>query len=250
MAATSWCGSSPSTFSGTEVVEVDSVVERTQFEQHETGPEAAVLRERLRHVRWVGGGSGAGKSTIAARLAAQHGLHLYATDAVMSDHARRTTPEQAPYLHEFIAMSMDERWLHRSPEVMFETFHWFRGEGFHLIVEDLLALPEGTGVIVEGFRLLPALVRPLLATPNQAVWLLPTPEFRLNAVRSRAAPGSGFLHRTSDPDRAGRNLAERERLFVVRMRQETRSLGLQAIAVDTDMTEDDSAQRVSELFGL
>jgi hypothetical protein len=28
-----------------------------------------VLRDRLAHVRWIGGGSGAGKSTIARRLA-------------------------------------------------------------------------------------------------------------------------------------------------------------------------------------
>jgi hypothetical protein len=30
---------------------------------------------------------------------------------------------------------------------MFETFHRFRGEGFGLIVEDLLCPPAATGVI-------------------------------------------------------------------------------------------------------
>ncbi len=40
-------------------------------------------------------------------------------------------------------MDMDERWVHRNPETMLETFHWFRGEGFGLIVEDLLRLPDG-----------------------------------------------------------------------------------------------------------
>lgn len=224
--------------------------EWTRSAQHEGSLECAALRARLRHVHWIGGGSGGGKSTIAARLAAQHGLHLYATDDVMPEHARRTTADEAPYLHEFIAMSMDERWVHRAPEVMFATFHWFRGEGFHLIVEDLLALPAGTGVIVEGLRLLPTMVRPLLEASNRAVWLLPTPRFRSDAIRGRAAPGTGFLHRTSDPERAGRNLAERDRLFVDRMWRETRSLGLPAIAVDTSMTERDSARRVSELFGL
>jgi len=34
----------------------------------------AALRERLRDVYWIGGGSGAGKSTVARRLAAQYGL--------------------------------------------------------------------------------------------------------------------------------------------------------------------------------
>ena len=119
---------------------------------------AGDLRERLRDVYWIGGGSGAGKSTIARRLAARHGLRLYATDGVMADHGRRSTPADSPFLAEFAAMDMDERWVSRPPETMLETFHWFRGEGFGLIVEDLLRLPPG--VIAEGFRLLPRLVRP------------------------------------------------------------------------------------------
>ena len=107
----------------------------------EPGPDAsdaADLRDRLRHVYWIGGGSGAGKSTIARRLAARHDLDVYATDDVMADHGRRIVPGEAPFLAEFAAMDMDQRWVHRSPPTMLETFHWYRGEGFGLIVEDLL----------------------------------------------------------------------------------------------------------------
>ncbi len=75
------------------------------------------LRARLRHVYWVGGGSGAGKSTIARRLAARHGLRVYATDEVMSEHAERSTPRDAPLLREFLAMDMDERWMNRGVRV-------------------------------------------------------------------------------------------------------------------------------------
>jgi hypothetical protein len=51
---------------------------------------------------------------------------------------------------------------------MLETFHWFRGEGFSMIIEDILRLPKEPGVIAEGFRLLPHLVEPLLAlVPRQ-----------------------------------------------------------------------------------
>jgi adenylate kinase family enzyme len=94
-------------------------------ERHEETADAATLRARLRDVYWIGGGSGAGKSTIARRVATRHGLHLYATDDVMSDHASRSTPEDSPFLSEFKAMDMDERWVNRSPETMLETFHWF-----------------------------------------------------------------------------------------------------------------------------
>jgi hypothetical protein len=219
-------------------------------EQHEEVAGAAGLPARLRHVYWIGGGSGAGKSTIARRLADRHGWRLYATDDVMRDHAGRTTPEEAPFLHEFIAMDMDERWVTRSPEVMLETFHWFRGEAFDLIVEDLLRLPREPCVIVEGFRLLPHLVKPLLAAPEHAVWLLPTPDFRRAAFRSRAVPGEGFVWKTSDPARAGRNVAERDDMFTRRLQRETERLGLHTVQVGTAMTEDDLDGLVTRAFGL
>jgi adenylate kinase family enzyme len=60
---------------------------------------------------WIGAGSGAGKSTIARRLADRHGLRLYSTDDAMADHGRRIDPSDAPFLREFAAMDMDERWL-------------------------------------------------------------------------------------------------------------------------------------------
>src|SRR5262249_12773206 len=144
--------------------------------RHRRTDDAEELRARLRHVYWIGGGTGAGKSTIARRLASRHGLRLYTTDDVMSEHASRSTREDSPYLSEFMAMDMDERWVDRSPHTMLATFHWFRGEGFDLIVEDLLRLPDRPRVIAEGFRLLPRLVKPLLAAPAQAVWLIPTPD--------------------------------------------------------------------------
>lgn len=199
------------------------------------------MRADLRHVYWIGGGSGAGKSTVASQL----GMRVYSTDHAMSDHARRSTPEDAPFLTEFLAMDMDERWMRRSPDVMLDTFHWFRGECFGLIVDDLLRLPRGTPVVVEGFRLLPHLVKPLLAEPRYAVWLLPSPEFRVAAFDRR---GWHIPGRTSDPERARDNLLERDRMFTDRLAAETKRLGLPVIEVG--LGEADLAARVARSFGL
>jgi len=197
---------------------------------------------------WIGGGSAAGKSTIARRIAVQHGLSVYSTDDVMADHARRSSREDCPLLHEFMAMDMDERWVNRSPKTMLETFHWFRGEGFNMIVEDILSFPRDPGVVVEGFRLLPHLVKPLLSVPDRAVWLLPTPEFRRAVIESRGGSAWGFLAKTSDPERALRNLLERDRIFTEILREETSRLGLAAIDVDITTTEDDLVRQVTGLF--
>ena len=83
-------------------------------ERDEETADALALRAQLRHVYWIGGGSGAGKSVIARRMAARHGLYLYATDDVMPDHGSRCAPGDCPFLSEFAAIDMDERWVSRS----------------------------------------------------------------------------------------------------------------------------------------
>ena len=201
-------------------------------------------------VYWIGGGSCAGKSTIARSIAAAHSLRVYSTDDVMSDHARRSSPDECPLLHEFMAMDMDQRWLNRDPKTMLETFHWFRGEGFNFIVEDVLNLPRERGVVVEGFRLLPHLVKPQLSESNRAVWLLPTSDFRAAVIESRGGSTWSFLAKTSDPEHALHNLLERDRMFTDLLREETSRLGLQAIEVDTTTTEDDLVEQVTKLFSL
>jgi hypothetical protein len=207
-----------------------------------------IVMNQLGHVYWIGGASGAGKSTIARRLAERHGFRLYATDE--SDHAGRTTAEESPALAEFIAMDMDERWVRRSPQTMLETFHWYRGEGFGLIVADLMRMPPEPRVIAEGFRLLPRLVSPLLARPRQAVWLVPTPRFREAVFAGRGWPSQGFVAKTGDPRAALRNLLERDRMFGERVTDEAEGLGLHVITVDLGLSEDDLSERVSDALGL
>jgi 2-phosphoglycerate kinase len=215
------------------------------------GPDATTrdLRQRLRHVYWIGGAPAAGKSTIARRLADRYGLDLYLTDDLMPDHARRSTAADSPYLERFKAMDMDERWVTRPPETMLETFHWFRGEGFPLIVEDLLRCPAGTRVIAEGFRLLPHLIVPLLDDADHAVWLLPTPAFRDAALESRG-PLWDIPSKTSNPERARRSLLERDRMFTDRLVGEARRLGCRTLEQDVGVTEEDAIDQVARSFGL
>jgi hypothetical protein len=144
-------------------------------------------------------------------------------------------------------MNMDERWVKRSPEAMLETFHWLRGEGFGLIVEDLLKLPAETGVIAEDFRLLPHLVKPLPSDSRHAVCLLPTPDFRRAGFDSRGTTW-GTPRKTNNPERALRNLLVRDRMFTDRLVDETRRLGLPVIEVDQRLSEEEPAERVARLF--
>ncbi len=208
-----------------------------------------LFREQLRHVRWIGGGSGAGKSTIARQLAVDHGLRLYSADAMLAEHVRRSNPSDDPLLHDFLAMDMDERWVNRAPSVMLKTFHGFQGEGFDLILEDLVALPEEPPILAEGFRLLPRLVAPLLSRADQAVWLIPTPAFRRAAFDSRGWTWE-IPRKTSDPERALANLLLRDGLFTDQVLKEARALQLPVIEVDCDLSADEVMTRVADRLGL
>jgi hypothetical protein len=105
-------------------------------------PAPEYLTARLRHARWIGGGSGAATSTIVRRRAADERQRLHNSDAVIPNHAWRSDSVDTPLLQIFVAMDMDERWANRSPEVMVRTFHWFAGEGLDLIV---LIVDDRTG---------------------------------------------------------------------------------------------------------
>lgn len=146
-------------------------------------------------------------------------------------------------------MNMDERWVLREPDEMYRTFPWFHGEGFDLLIEDLEALPTDLITVVEGFRLLPQLVRPLLFDYAHAVWLLPTPRFRRAAFAARPR-SEAFWLRTNDPQRALANLLARDQLFTDAIAADVALDGLTAIAVDGEISVDATVAEIADRFGL
>lgn len=204
----------------------------------------------IARVFWIGGGSAGGKSTVARRLAAEHGLAVYRTDNEMSAHARQLSSAEAPLLHRFLDMDMDERWVSRTPREMLETFPWFHGEGFDRLVHDLRGLATRGPIVAEGFRLLPRLVAPILADRRRAVWLLPTPDFRERVFGDRLRSGRHFVDRTSDPKRALANLADRDHLFTEVVRAEAKALDLTSMVVDGSRGIDDVTADLAQRFGL
>ena len=187
------------------------------------------LREHLRDVLWIGGGTGAGKSSVAIALAERYRLLRYNYDWHDSrDHSDRTDPARHPHRARFLRLTMDERWVLPTPEVMAEDTIAEFGERFEMVIEDLLGLPRGERVVAEGFGLLPELVTELIASPRQAVWLLPTPDFRARALAQRGWTIEG----TSDPARACANKLARDELLTEHSRSTARRLGLRVIDVD------------------
>jgi hypothetical protein len=75
-------------------------------------------------------------------------------------------------------------WRGRSPEQVFEAMASRHGETIGFLVEDFLQRPPGRIVIVDYFGVQPRDLVPLLASADQAAFLVPTGQFR-RAVRAR-----------------------------------------------------------------
>ena len=204
------------------------------------------MRERLGHVLWIGGGTGAGKSSVASALAERYGLARYDYDWHDSrDHTERTRPDRHPHRAAFLAMSLDERWVLHTPREMADNAIGSFRDRFEMVIEDLLALPRDRAVVADGFGLLPELIHPLTASHHQAVFLLPTPEFRAVALERR---GWRTIDGTSDADRARANRLARDELLTEYVRQTAAGLGFATISVDGTRGLDEITAEVDRRF--
>lgn len=202
----------------------------------------------LDHIRWVAGGTGAGKTTVTRRLSEEFSLPIYSTDDSIAAHATRMGSE-ATRLERFRRMDMDERWVRRDPTAMYRTFPWFHGEGFDLLVNDLRALPTDQVTLVEGFRLLPHLVSPMVSNRQHAIWLIPTAAFR-RAAFARRDGSEAFWLRTTDPQRALMNLLKRDELFADELVAAAARSGLDTMSMDGDRSLDATVAALVARFGL
>jgi hypothetical protein len=176
------------------------------------------------HALWIGGAPCSGKSSVAAALADRFGLQLYHVDARTWVHEERMPPT------EFAALSMDERWVHAEPKRMLDWFVTTSRHRFRLVLEDLRALPDEPGAIVEGPQLFPTSVSAVLRDPAHALFLLVDPDDL--AARRR---GRGPMRGTSDGIRARDNLIARDLLIAARFEREAAELRLPTLRVDAPL---------------
>jgi hypothetical protein len=142
----------------------------------------------LEHVLWIGGTSGAGKTTIATRLARRHGLRLYSADTRTWAHRDRAVREGNEAAIRWEEMTQRERWEQSTPaEILEMSLHRERGA---MIVDDLLRLPKSPLIVAEGTP-----VSATVGDRGRAVWLIATPEFQRAQLDERGLePGPTELY--------------------------------------------------------
>ncbi|MBO1331718.1 AAA family ATPase [Streptomyces sp. VRA16 Mangrove soil] len=123
-------------------------------------PRAAVL--------WLGGAPGAGKSTVAERLARRHGLRRYHADTRTWAHRDLALAQGVPAA---LRWESADRWAAPVEELLASALHSERGP---MVADDVRALPAAPLTVAEGTVVTPGVAA---ALPGRAaLWLLPTPE--------------------------------------------------------------------------
>ncbi|MGI5466213.1 hypothetical protein [Streptomyces sp. CA-132043] len=211
-----------------------------------------VLTERLAHVRWIAGGTGAGKSTLTQALADRYDVAVYRGDRAEHGWLERCTPQRHPHLAGLRGLRPGGMWHGRTPRQVFQTMPGLHGETVGFIVDDLLAKPDERIILVDYFGILPDQLAPLLRRCGQAVFLLPTPEFRKNALATRYADPAcaRAIWSTEQPPSALAKRLLRDALWDEEVRRQAVTHGLDTVVIDGSVPVSVLADHIASRFEL
>ena len=198
-------------------------------------------------ILWIGGATDAGKTTLARALAARFGCRLYEYDRTDVAHHEALAARDDD-IRAFMQASADERWVTPAPDELFRRSMRSFQLRWPMLLAELAELAPGPGapVIVEGFGLLPDLVRPLLDDPRQGLWLVPTEAFKRGSWERRGKPG--FRAQVSDPTRAAANLWDRDVLLAAEIARQARALQLKLMINDGALDAEQLADAAADWF--
>lgn len=142
--------------------------------------------QALRHVLWIGGPPGTGKTAVATRIARRHGLRWYGADTRTWQHRDRALLAGSPAARRWEAMTPQQRWVQSTPTEMLDmSLHAERGP---MVLDDLRALPDSPLVVAEGSTLPAQAISSGIADRSRAVWLLPTDDLQRALLGARGTP--------------------------------------------------------------
>lgn len=192
------------------------------------------MARRLSHVRWVAGGTGAGKSTVTRLLAERCGGQVYDGDLAEQQYVKRCTEQR----HPLYWAALNTPTQQPTATQAYQSMPSLHGESIGLILEDLLALPAERVLLVDDFRVLPRDIAALLSWPEQAVFLVPTPQFKQATLGAQLA----------EPELPLR--LARDAMWDAEVRRQAEELSMPVIEVDGTASAQELAEDLAKRFRL
>lgn len=203
------------------------------------------LIQALSPVVWIGGATDTGKTTISQIIAERYELQIYNYDRHNLLQLERLA-QTLPRYRAFLDASLDERWVHPEPEDLLQFVLRDFQDRFPLVVEDLLDLPKEPMIVVEGFGLTPELLSPILSSKRQAIWLVPTEDFKRSSMERRNKPS--FRDQVSNPERVTKNVFIRDMLLAKQVRMQAQSHGLTVYEIDGSRSVEEMTTLIEQHF--
>ena len=166
----------------------------------------------------------------SAGAGTDYGLRVYGYDESYEHHRRGVDQRWHPHFHRIMHKNYNQLFMPPAEEQVAELVGFYQ-EQFDMVLADLLALPRSSPILVEGAGLLPSRVFEVLADSRQAVWLVPTAEFRATLTRLEDPAVWDLVGATDNPLQAFQNWMRRDVLFAQWIVAETQALGLQVLVV-------------------
>lgn len=207
------------------------------------------VKEKLCHVLWIGGPPDCGKTSVATRLAERYDVRVYHFDRHEMSHFARADPIHHPALLKAHPdrMSAEFRWLGSLPEIMAKETIACWSERAAMAIEDIQTMSSSRTIIAGGPGFFPEFLASIISDRSQAIWLLPSDEFKSASVTRRDKPASRW--ETSDPERAQRNLIKRDLLMREHIHRTAEARNLAWYTVDGSKSFEQVLADIERHFG-
>ncbi|MET0751842.1 MAG: hypothetical protein ABWZ66_00590 [Pyrinomonadaceae bacterium] len=200
----------------------------------------------MENVFWLGGSPCAGKSSISQILENDFDINVYRVDAAFENHRENFDESLHPALCRWESSTWNQRWMQPIENLVRDVTRCYR-EHFSLIMEDVTAFPRNKPLMVEGTALMPQEVFRILPERNNAIWLIPTPEFQRKYYSQREWIYE-ILKQCDNKEAAFQNWMERDAAFADFVANEAERLSLEWLLVDESKTVEENAAIVAGHF--
>ncbi len=200
----------------------------------------------MENVLWLGGSPCAGKSSISRILESNFDINVYRVDAAFETHRTQFSQPLHPALCNWESSTWNQRWMQPIDKLVRDAIKIYQ-EHFTLIIEDVRAFPKDKPLLVEGTALLPQEVSRVLLKRNDAIWLIPTPDFQKENYSQREWIYE-ILKQCDNQEEAFHNWMERDVAFAEFVINEARRLNLEWLLIDERKTIEENAMIIAKHF--